>query len=211
MAEMKVLVTDKVLRKKECELIIKTFKSKLKKSGTVGNSKNTKTTHRTSSSCAFTKENKKINKIGIKIIDFFSNSIKLPPPNQEPMQILRYKYGEEYKGHYDEFIIPDNKNSKKKIQWAKATGGRRLYSLILYLNDVTEGGETQYPHLKYKGSFLKVKPKRGRAIVHQNITKNGDCIREAYHLSTPVISNEKWVVVCWIRETKWKDINYDTF
>ena len=49
------------------------------------------------------------------------------------LQVLNYHHGEKYEGHFDAFF--DSKN-------AESNGGNRLATVLMYLNDVEEGGET---------------------------------------------------------------------
>jgi prolyl 4-hydroxylase len=55
--------------------------------------------------------------------------------NGEDIQVLRYKHGEKYEPHYDYFT--DNVNTVR--------GGHRYATVLLYLTDVEEGGETVFP------------------------------------------------------------------
>ncbi|KAL5662411.1 hypothetical protein ACJX0J_029536, partial [Zea mays] len=59
----------------------------------------------------------------------------LPKENGEDIQVLRYKHGEKYEPHYDYFT--DNVNTVR--------GGHRYATVLLYLTDVPEGGETVFP------------------------------------------------------------------
>ena len=70
----------------------------------------------------------------------------------EATQILRYQAGQYYHAHPDYFSPNDHNNLDR--------GGQRIASLITWLNDVPEGGETWFPL-----QDLKVKPKRGMAVV----------------------------------------------
>jgi len=48
--------------------------------------------------------------------------------------------------------------------------GPRIYTLFVYLTDVNEGGETEFPRLKK----IKIKPKAGSAILWSNVIENFD-------------------------------------
>ena len=73
-----------------------------------------------------------------------------------------------------------------------------MFSVLIYLNFVEEGGETHYPVLK-----KKVKPELGKLICHINHL-DGEDLKESLHGAMPVLKGEKWALVCWIRERKWK-------
>lgn len=56
----------------------------------------------------------------------------LPVEHGEGMQVLRYQGGEKYDAHYDYFS--DSENVKN--------GGNRVATVLMYLADTDEGGET---------------------------------------------------------------------
>ena len=57
--------------------------------------------------------------------------------NSEKPSIIRYLPGEEYKAHYDAFDVTTDRGKK-----TTSKGGQRIWTCILYLNDVEEGGTT---------------------------------------------------------------------
>jgi predicted 2-oxoglutarate/Fe(II)-dependent dioxygenase YbiX len=59
-----------------------------------------------------------------------------PLDNCEHLQVLRYRPGGHYKPHQDTF--------------SDTKGNKRMYTVILALNDDYEGGETEFPNLKKK-------------------------------------------------------------
>ena len=60
-----------------------------------------------------------------------------PLENGEGLQVLRYPVGASSAPHFD-FLEPNNEANRASI----ARSGQRLASLVAYLNDVEEGGET---------------------------------------------------------------------
>lgn len=64
--------------------------------------------------------------------------------------------------------------------------GSRVVSVIYYLNDVEEGGETHFTHLNYS-----VQPKKGRVLIFPSNFM-------FMHRANPPISNPKYVCICWI-------------
>lgn len=55
--------------------------------------------------------------------------------NGEDIQVLRYEHGQKYDPHYDYFT------DKVNI----VQGGHRLATVLMYLTNVTKGGETVFP------------------------------------------------------------------
>ncbi|MFD2273907.1 2OG-Fe(II) oxygenase [Undibacterium arcticum] len=80
--------------------------------------------------------------------------MQMPVVNGEGLQILNYQIGGEYKPHYD-YFPPDQPGSAQHI----AIGGQRVATLIIYLNEVEEGGATIFPELG-----LTVTPVQGSAV-----------------------------------------------
>eukprot|EP01114_Cavostelium_apophysatum_P004299 TRINITY_DN1449_c0_g1_i1.p1 TRINITY_DN1449_c0_g1~~TRINITY_DN1449_c0_g1_i1.p1 ORF type:complete len:139 (+),score=30.59 TRINITY_DN1449_c0_g1_i1:286-702(+) len=112
----------------------------------------------------------------------------LPRENGEDVQILQYEIGQYYKPHFD-FFDPAIYEAYLR------NGGQRVASVLCFLNDVEEGGETLFPAVN-----LAVKPKKGSAILWYNTYLNGTLDRNALHGGNPVIKGIKYVAVQWLRE-----------
>tara|TARA_B100000287_G_C20424004_1_gene698713 strand:- start:185 stop:790 length:606 start_codon:yes stop_codon:yes gene_type:complete len=186
-----------VLTKEECDLIIKYSKPLLKRCEVIDEDSkkgNELAEERTSSQTCLTFRNKKtkIGKVLHKIKEIISYVTELPIENQETPIGLYYGVGQEYQPHYDDFA-----EGSKYLKNEQKFGGQRLSSILIYLNDVEEGGETWYPNLN-----LQVKPETGKLLYHTNYS-NGKRLESGLHGSKPVIKGEKWALVCWIRERKW--------
>ena len=124
------------------------------------------------------------------IQEFVSNVIGYPIENQEDIHIVKYKVGGEYKIHHDFFEETDKENLSR--------GGNRTHSFLIYLNDDFEGGETEFPRLD-----LKIKPKTGSGLCWVNKT-DGINFEESEHAGLPVTKGEKWILIIWNREGKFK-------
>jgi prolyl 4-hydroxylase len=103
--------------------------------------------------------------------------------------VLHYGPGQEYKAHYD-FFSPKNPQARNN----------RISTLIIYLNDVEEGGETVFPLLQ-----LKVKPKRGSALYFEYFYRQQALNELTLHSSVPVVRGEKWVATQWMRRQRIRD------
>ena len=133
------------MNKWECDKIIEYGKSRIEKAkvaSSYGENKYHK--GRTNSSCAFN-EPFDLELKGVRefIKSYISEKTNLPIENQEQIGILNYQIGEYYDTHGDFFEKDD-----VELEEYKLAGGQRLYSILIYLNDVEEGGELEYPNLE---------------------------------------------------------------
>jgi prolyl 4-hydroxylase len=116
----------------------------------------------------------------------------------EQLQIVKYEKGEEYRWHYDAYLT-DNCDRGERCTQAR---GNRLSTILFYLTDVEDGGETGFRDIKnLNGETLKVIPEKGKALIFQNVYP-GTTIRHplSLHAGFPVVSGEKWVANFWHRE-----------
>lgn len=110
----------------------------------------------------------------------------------EPMQIQSYKEGQHYLYHYDYF----QPNSEHVTNGS----GQRTYTCMVYLTDVQEGGETDFEVLG-----IKIKPKRGMAVVWNNLYNNGQPNTNTRHAGLPpkIVKNKynkKIILTKWFRQ-----------
>ncbi len=106
----------------------------------------------------------------------------------EPLHLLRYGVGQEYKPHYD-FVGGLEYTGRFADQ-------QRTDTLCLYLNDVPAGGETAFPRLN-----LSIPPKAGQMLHFQNVDAMGRPFVDSLHCGKPVHRGEKWLATLWIRKT----------
>ena len=111
----------------------------------------------------------------------------LPASHAEPLGVLRYGPGQEYRPHYDYYT--DDLHE-----------GQRTTTVFVYLNDVAEGGGTEFPRLG-----VRVEPQRGKAVKFLNCTPDGKPNPETLHAGLPVVRGEKWLATLWFwdRPFKW--------
>ena len=100
----------------------------------------------------------------------------------EPLQILRYKPGQEYRPHHDALPHTDN---------------QRILTMLVYLNDEYEGGETLF-----LSTGLKVKGAVGDALLFRNADATGRPDPLAQHAGLPVSAGEKLLASRWIHEKR---------
>lgn len=187
-SEPKILVLDNVLSLEECQEIIERSRPKLRSSTTVDNKSGAAVAHpdRTSES-AYLPDNSDPFMAGLN--HRFAEIMHLPLTHGEEVQVVRYQPGGQYKPHFD-YFPPSETGSQ--VQMRK--GGQRCATLLMYLNDVEEGGTTGFPHLK-----LKVVPKPGRAVFFHYVSEHGQVDPKTQHSGDPVIKGEKWIATKWMR------------
>ncbi|WP_345240962.1 2OG-Fe(II) oxygenase [Pontibacillus salipaludis] len=169
-----VVVLDNVASEEECEGLITLSHNRLNRSK-VGQSRDTNDM-RTSSGMFF-EENE--NSLVERIEKRLSTIMNIPTQHAEGLQILHYEPGQEYKAHHDFFKQSDN---------------NRISTLVLYLNDVEEGGETFFPKLG-----LSVTPKKGMAVYFEYFYQDDELNNQTLHSGNPVVKGEKWIATQWMR------------
>ncbi len=112
-----------------------------------------------------------------------------PVENGEGLQVLRYGPGGQVRPHFD-FLVPSNATNSESI----ARSGQRLSTLIVYLNDVLEGGETVFPEIG-----LSVVPRRGNALYFEYTNSRMQTDLKSAHAGAAVGKGEKWIVTKWMR------------
>lgn len=106
----------------------------------------------------------------------------MPAANGEPLQILRYSPGQEYRPHHDALPHTDN---------------QRVLTMLVYLNDAYEGGETIFMK-----SGLRVKGAIGDALLFRNADHQGRPDPDAQHAGLPVRAGQKLIASRWIHEKR---------
>jgi prolyl 4-hydroxylase len=115
-----------------------------------------------------------------------------PVQNGEGLQVLHYGPGGQYPPHFD-FLTPSNHASAQSL----ARSGQRVSTLIVYLNDVIEGGETVFPE-----AGLSVVPRRGNGLYFEYTNSRMQVDPRSAHGGAPVVRGEKWIVTKWMRSAK---------
>ncbi|KAK9845089.1 hypothetical protein WJX74_010472 [Apatococcus lobatus] len=203
--EPRVFLYHSFLTPGECEhLILKGKEKHMEKSSVVDNQtgKSIASKIRTSSG-AFLKrgQDDPIQQIETKIAKFTG----IPAENGEGLQILNYEASEKYEAHFDYFHDQTN----------QMDGGQRLATMLMYLSDVEEGGETVFPASTKKpkampgvsdcarrGAF--VRPRKGDAVLFYSLKPNGDTDEKSLHGGCPVIRGSKWSATKWMRIRKYR-------
>lgn len=107
----------------------------------------------------------------------------------EPLAVLRYQPGEQYKPHYDWL------DRAGLARDPLAAAGDRALTVLAYLNTPETGGATHFPRLD-----IRVPARRGQVLAFANVDSSGAPSPLAQHAGEPVICGEKWIASLWLRE-----------
>jgi prolyl 4-hydroxylase len=189
LAAPRVILFGDLLSAEECDQLIELSRGKVARSSVVNATTGSYDVHphRTSAGTHFARgENELIRRIEARIAEL----VEIPVERGEPLQILHYQPGGEYKPHFDYFdpAQPGNEAVLKH-------GGQRVATLVLYLNDVEAGGSTVFPEVG-----LDVLPRRGHAVYFAYTTEEGQLDKRSLHGGSPVGAGEKWIATKWFRQ-----------
>jgi prolyl 4-hydroxylase len=101
------------------------------------------------------------------------------PEQGEPLQILRYRPGQEYRPHNDALPTEENK---------------RILTALVWLNEGYDGGETHFPE-----TGLSVRGRKGDALLFRNTLADLSPDPASRHAGLPVTRGEKLIASRWIR------------
>ena len=126
---------------------------------------------------------------------------------QQQHQLQQQKVpGQYYKDHHDE--SGDVHDEQYNVD------GPRVLTFFLYLNDVEEGGETQFTNIFGDDTdiYLNVKPKRGRALLWPSML-NEDLLAydvRTYHAALEVKKGFKYGANAWLHLRNYRTNDCDT-
>ncbi|MFD2912701.1 2OG-Fe(II) oxygenase [Jeotgalibacillus terrae] len=173
-----VVVLEDVLSNEECDQLIQLSSDRMKRSKI--SSDRVVNQMRTSSGMFFEEsENDLIQTIEKRL----AKMMNVPIEHAEGLQILKYTPGQEYKAHHDYFLPT-----------SKAASNNRISTMVVYLNEVEEGGETYFPELN-----ISITPQKGSAVYFEYFYNDEELNKKTLHGGAPVIKGEKWVATQWMR------------
>ena len=117
----------------------------------------------------------------------------IPSENGETVQGQRYMPGQEFKPHQDYFHT-------SQAYWTdvRKRGGQRSWTAMAFLNQVEEGGATDFPKLE-----LSIPPQPGALLFWNNMHPDGSPNADTLHAGRPVIKGTKYIITKWYRARKW--------
>jgi prolyl 4-hydroxylase len=107
-------------------------------------------------------------------------AVGIAPQCGEPLHVLRYMPGQEFRPHLDAL---------------SGVANQRAWTALVYLNDGYEGGETILPELG-----LSVRARAGDGLIFRNVDSEGRADPRTRHAGAPVRRGAKWLASRWIRE-----------
>ncbi|WOK37012.1 2OG-Fe(II) oxygenase [Sphingomonas sp. C3-2] len=168
------------LSRAECDYLIDTADPLFRPADIVdpGSGRAMRNPIRTSDSAAFplANENPAIHAINRRIAAASATDVE----QGEPLQILRYAPGQQYRSHLD--ALP-------------GTGNQRLFTFLIYLNTDYEGGQTNFVE-----AGLRIRGQRGDAILFRNALPDGTPDPMTRHAGLPVQRGTKYLASRWIRQ-----------
>jgi prolyl 4-hydroxylase len=111
----------------------------------------------------------------------------------ETIQGQRYAPGQEFRGHYDAFDTHAD-------YWPSEArrGGQRSWTAMAWLNEVEEGGNTEFSQLG-----IAFPPQQGTLLLWNNALPGGAPNPHVIHAGTPVVRGTKYIITKWFRTRPW--------
>ena len=177
----KIYVMDNLLNPAQCHTLQYLSKQKLRPSTITTNEKYYRT--------SYTHDFDSSHPVYSEIDNVISRFINIPLNFAEPTQVQRYLIGDKFDDHTDWFD-PTHK------EWEYAGNkGQRTWTITVYLNDVKEGGETEFPKLD-----LKIQPKEGRVVAWNILLPTGQGNFDTLHKGCEVKKGQKFIITKWFRD-----------
>ena len=179
----RILRIENFLSEEECEYIIGIANPRMYESMVANGGENIQANKnlRNSESAGFASfaEDEKLRALGERVTSLLEVTID----HLEGMQVTKYNPGGEYKNHFDAFGSSTENFS--------ATHGynNRSYTVLLYLNDDFDGGETVFPIIDHA-----ITPKKGMLIAYPNLDHTARPSLFALHRGNPVTKGIKYLV-----------------
>src|SRR5262249_363371 len=120
-----------------------------------------------------------------------ATALDVDPRCAETSQGQLYQVGQEFKAHTDFF------KEYELERYSTSTLGQRTWTFMIYLNQPEGGGETRFVDVG-----LTVKPRRGMALVWNNLLASGEGNHFTRHQGMPVTGGTKVIITKWFRKPR---------
>jgi prolyl 4-hydroxylase len=184
-----IYIIDNYLSDDKCNHFIDLVKNNLEQALVSDDSGGVVSKGRTGKRCWVNHNNDKITEETAKEI---SKLVNYPLENAESFQVIYYDKNEEYRNHCDAWQFDKSKKSERCL----LSGGQRMVTALVYLNDVEKGGTTKFTKLN-----ISVEAKKGRILVFENCIKGTNIVDvKTEHAGMPVIEGYKYAFNLWFRQ-----------
>ena len=202
--EARIFLFEKFLTAEEADHIREASERRLARSGVVNNDGSSRVSDIRTSSGTFLRRGE--DEVVHRVEERIAHWTLLPVEHGEGLQVLKYEKEQKYDAHWDYFFHRNGITN----------GGNRYATVLMYLTDVEEGGETVFPNIPAPGGenpgfsdcaryHLAARPRKGDAILFHSIQPNGGLERRSLHTACPVIKGVKWSAAKWIHVGHYAD------
>mmetsp|Transcript_7296 Transcript_7296/g.16015 ORF Transcript_7296/g.16015 Transcript_7296/m.16015 type:complete len:340 (-) Transcript_7296:524-1543(-) len=181
-----IYIVEGFLTHEECDQLIRVAGPLLQRSKTHAVAGSEATKGRTSLTCHLAKKTAPC-PVMMQKIQKLTNK---PYGHMELPQVARYTDSQRYVEHYDG-VDPQTEAGRAFC----ASGGQRIATVLMYLNEVEDGGGTFFKRLNFE-----VRPRKGNAVIFFPGFINGELDHDALHAGMPPVGT-KWVSQVWIRQS----------
>lgn len=178
-----IFAVDNFLTPYECNFLVQAAHNSFGPAPVVGKGAGEISPSRTSSTCYLAREDLPDY---LRKVSFLTGK---PIGHCELPQVGRYFPSQQYKQHFDAFDLSNEDGCR-----FAANGGQRTVTVLVYLNDVIQGGSTAFPALN-----IEVKPRQGTALIFFPATVDGLLDKMTLHAALPAVDT-KYVSQVWIRQ-----------
>jgi prolyl 4-hydroxylase len=167
----------------ECEELVEIIRNNLRPSE-ISHDGSADSSFRTSRTCDLVRGEQAVRVLDERIC----GAMGLDPKLSEPSQGQYYELTQEFKPHTDYF------EHYELERHSTPTLGQRTWTFMIYLNDVEEGGHTDFVQVG-----LSIPPKPGMAVLCNNLRADGTPNYDTLHHGTPVTRGYKAIITKWFR------------
>ena len=126
------------------------------------------------------------------VADRISDLVDYPLKNAESFQLIYYDKMQCYNTHLDGWKFDKSEKSRRCLE----SGGQRMITALVYLNNVESGGNTKFTKLN-----LNVFPLKGRLLVFHNCIKGTNIVNDlSEHSGCHVLEGHKYAFNLWFRQ-----------
>jgi len=140
---------------------------------------------------------------------------RIPISHAEYIQVLRYEHMEHYSAHHDFFDPAAYASNPEMLASVEHGAKNRLATVFFYLNNVSAGGQTNFPRAQTAefphggpqprdyfdcSKGLSVYPQEGKVIIFYSMLPNGEMDDHSLHGGCDVLDAQaiKWSANFWL-------------